>query len=171
MKPYRSEPSWVITFAYKTSTSAGSSFIYSTPLSSTVTGESFKYLLKTIEHTAVNNKSTYDIEIHDKIEKQLDQEEMPQQTINMNLSGLSLVSSTSRNNNRNHKYDLFEVNILTNQFLTPHCPQLHLSILWSSLISPWPIGRRQLVYNFQVILKLKSTGPCYFALCSEWNVP
>lgn len=95
MKLYRSEPSWVITFAYKTSTSAGSSFMYSTPLSSTVTGESFKYLLKTIEHTAVNNKSTYDREMHYKIEKQLDQEKMPQQTTDINLSGLSLVFSTS----------------------------------------------------------------------------
>ena len=43
-----SEPSLVVTFAYNTSTSEGSSFMHSTPLSSTTTGWFCKCLLKTI---------------------------------------------------------------------------------------------------------------------------
>ena len=43
-----SEPSLAVTFAYNTSTSEGSSFMHSTPLSSTTTGRFCKCLLKTI---------------------------------------------------------------------------------------------------------------------------
>lgn len=45
---YLSEPSFVVTFAYNTSTSAGSSFMHSTPLSSTTTGRFCKCSLKII---------------------------------------------------------------------------------------------------------------------------
>ena len=46
---YLLEPSLMSTFAYKTSTSAGSSFMYSTPLSSTTAAVSRRQLLK--KHT------------------------------------------------------------------------------------------------------------------------
>lgn len=45
---YLSEPSLVVTFAYNTSTSEGSSFMHSTPLSSITTGRFCKCLLKKI---------------------------------------------------------------------------------------------------------------------------
>ena len=49
-KYYLSEPSLGRTFAYKTSTSAGSSFMYSTPLSSISTAVSCKYSLKVLNN-------------------------------------------------------------------------------------------------------------------------
>ena len=49
-KYYLSEPSLRRTFEYKTSTSAGSSFMYSTPLSSISTAVSCKYSLKVLNN-------------------------------------------------------------------------------------------------------------------------